>query len=476
MASRLEIPAPKGKTAEGRIARAKAPQYWSRRLSPVWYRTREQRNRVRGYVRNGKALYLSDPIYKLKQARDASNRVMLEEELVAISDHGDMEPVAALSDKTVSNPKIRRAELMTRISGMEDYATKHGHDSLFITLTLPGEWHVANKSDGSLVKNYNGSNPIEANAWFNDRWRQCRAGLNDAGLLYYGFRVIEPHHDGTPHWHLLVFVPAELRDAFKRSIEHYFGREHPNPAIGIKIVDGDPKKGSATAYIAKYVSKNIDGEALGVEERGHASRIVAWARIWGFRQFDQFGCPSVGVWRRLWSVRDEKKVPKSMLPAWIAVQAKDSCAYMEAMGGPCRGSGYPINVEKGIKEGINGERSPTENQYGEPLKTDGWNMLPVIGLRCGEDFLRTYAKFWTTALRTILSLATDTVRFDGPWTRDNNCRAGSGGFGFGQGPPPAQPLPMPALLQPNALTRESDMPWRNNPTIGRTVYSECGGL
>lgn len=412
----------KGKNIDGRIQRSQNPGYWRKNLGPISLRYREQQNRKNGYVGRKTGYALSDPIYNLKSKRDASNQVLLEEDLVALSDHGDIEPVAKLAERGVSNPKNRRAELMTRISGMERYAVSKEFVATFITLTLPGAYHPIIASTGRKNSKYNGTDPIEANRWFVKRWSWCRAALADIDLPYFGLKVIEPHHDGTPHWHLVLFTPKDSLTGLKNEITKQFSKDHSHPHIGIKALDADPEKGSAAAYMAKYVSKNIDGEGLDVGEKKQASRAVAWARVWGFHQFDQLGGPSVTIWRELRKIRTNTAVPADMMEAWQAANDGDWCAYTVAMGGPFQGRNVPIKLKRDYKVGINGERTPETNQYGEPLKTDTWDMRPVVGLQTELNSLKTYNKFWVIERLSEMVSAQEPVGRVGPWTCDNNCK------------------------------------------------------
>ena len=56
-------------------------------------------------------------------------------------------------------------------------------------------------------------------------WKCIRAKLHRRGLHVYGFRVAEPQHDGTPHWHLLFFMPQENVKEVGSIIRDYAMRE-----------------------------------------------------------------------------------------------------------------------------------------------------------------------------------------------------------------------------------------------------------
>ncbi|OXR99801.1 replication endonuclease [Shewanella algae] len=292
---------------KGAINRAKDEQWWRRKLKTKHIREGETLSRRYNQVNRAKGIYISNLGLGKIRHRWQENQSFLESTL-ATNEHGYSASLAELSSLNVSNPSIRRQELMVRTRGFEECSKAMGHQALFITLTCPSKYHRSLSKSGSKNPNWNGATPLDGQQYLRRTFERIRAALGNQDIGIFGFRVAEPHHDGTPHWHLLLFVEPNQAQALLKVFRRYAFEEDGNePGAAkhrLKVEEIDPSKGSATGYIAKYISKNIDGEGIdqdlyGKDAKDSAIRVRAWASLWGIRQFQQLGGASVTVWREL---------------------------------------------------------------------------------------------------------------------------------------------------------------------------------
>ena len=297
----------KSVNVNGAIKRMQDKYWWLRKLRKVLRRTEEKVLIHLGQVNRRKGKYCSDNTVKHRLIQKELQRQMLEN-IVIVNENNESFSLAELSDKNVSNPVNRKNELMTRMAGYEEIAKELNHKALFVTITCPSRFHSTHASSGDRNAKWDGSTPYEAQQYLNDMWALVRADLNRKDIKLYGFRIAEPQHDGTPHWHMLVLIEHHQSNEFKAVIEHYALREDGDEAGAKKyrcdFKDIDYSRGSATGYIAKYVSKNVNGANLGSDIDGGnaveaAQRVEAWASCWGIRQFQQLGAGAVTVWREL---------------------------------------------------------------------------------------------------------------------------------------------------------------------------------
>lgn len=386
----------KSVTLTGALKRMQDKYWWLRKLRKVIARKREAVLIHLGQVNSRKGKYCSDYTVEYRLIQKDLQRKMLEN-LVIVNENNESFSLAELSDKNVSNPVNRKNELMTRMAGYEKIAKELNHKSLFVTITCPSRFHNTYAKSGDPNPKWDGSTPYDAQQYLNDLWALVRAELNRKEIKIYGFRIAEPQHDGTPHWHMLIFVQQEQAEQFKAIIEHYALREDGDEAGAIEnrcdFKDIDYSRGSATGYIAKYVSKNVNGANLDSDiDGGNAieasQRVEAWASCWGIRQFQQIGAGSVTVWRELRRLKELLGENESFSKIHGAADKGAWAKFVTLMGGVfCKRNEQPIRPL--YKEKVDTETGEFKQTYFDEVIS-----ISLRGVKLGEKEVITRIHEW----------------------------------------------------------------------------------
>ncbi|HCM7228844.1 TPA: replication endonuclease [Klebsiella aerogenes] len=332
------------------VIRMFTESWWRNRLCRVASAWREHLQIAVGNVSKKKHAYASkncvtDWREQKRRTREFLKGLDLEDE------DGNRISLIEKYDGSVANPAIRRCELMTRIRGFENICNELGYVGEFYTLTTPSKYHATTKA-GYRNSKWNGASPSDTQSYLTGLWARIRAKLHREEIRIFGIRVAEPHHDGTPHWHMLMFMLPEDVERVRLIIRDYAWEEDHHELRSDKAKKArfhaeaiDPEKGSATGYVAKYISKNIDGYALDGEtddESGEllkdtAPAVSAWAARWHIRQFQFIGGAPVTVYRELRRLADTETahgLSVEFAAVHDAADAGDWAGYVNAQGGP----------------------------------------------------------------------------------------------------------------------------------------------
>ena len=376
------------------FARTMEPAWWRNLLRPLQWRKMEDLIRRLGFVNKHDEIYISDFSLRRRILQKTQNQKLMAR-IEVDNQQGVVLSPSEIAEHSPANPIVRRAELMVRMRGFEDFATHSANafQGVFFTLTCPSKFHVT-LSSGKPNPNYQGATVAEAQAYLNTVWQRTRAAFKHKQLTPFGMRVVEPHHDGTPHWHLLLFFPKDQVAQASQIFRHYAlemdGDEPGAREHRFKVVEINPEKGSATGYIAKYIAKNIDGHQVDFDHYGYdaiqsAIRIEAWASIHNIRQFQQIGGASITVWRELRRLTDYETDQNLLEKLINAADEGDWALYNELMGGViCSRDQRPIRP-------MLLERK-TKNRYGETVKV-------IKGLLFGSLAVTSRPFEWLTRLQ-----------------------------------------------------------------------------
>ena len=458
--------------------------WWLRKINRAWAIYCELIAILTGQVRKGVSPYASAHAVREFTQRKAAQRAWMENMSAVNEELGQEIDLTDAIMASVANPEIRRHELMVRMRGFEDMAQEQGKLGLFLTLTAPSSYHAwrVGKQDKSKTyqnEDFNNATPTETNRLLCKQWARFRAALAREKVGAFGFRVVEPHHDATPHWHCLLFINPEHQHVFLTLLAFHFtaaerdelkmpnGTELNalaqsrirnklphiksllditdkqtikaiNPRVNWKVID--PEKGSATGYIAKYIAKNIDGHKVGMDYEAEAPvdhttiAVAAWASCWRIRQFQQIGGPAVSVWRELRRLGDDVIEWDRVLElARHAARNARWGDFINAMGGiDAPRKEHLIRLSKRMDEAA--------NKYGEDVikllgvitdvgntavtRTEGWQIVRKGAAVSGLGEQREHA----VGERSELTLSSGSCA---PWSSFNNCTEGSKSGGKG---------------------------------------------
>ena len=226
------------------------------------------------------------------------------------------------------------SETYIQIKGFEKIADMQSMTFLFVTITAPSRFHP-NPSKGR--SSFDGSRGADTMEWFTGIWSRLRNQIQRENYNHlkfginsgFGFRVIEPHKDGCPHWHILLFCKEDLVQEYSHLFNSYFGHSESAVKIMEKGIDKDgnkmteEKKASASSYIAKYLMKHsgehvlggaetisIDGTRESMDEfKDIIARHDTWRSIMEARSFIPFGvCGKKTLYDKIVKIdRSEKK-------------------------------------------------------------------------------------------------------------------------------------------------------------------------
>ncbi|MCL0109405.1 replication endonuclease [Klebsiella pneumoniae] len=294
----------------GSLARMLCADWWYRKLWQMRCEWREEQLRAVCLVNKKASPYVSYEavIHKREQRRKSLEFFRSHELTNEQGDTLDMEDVVNASS---SNPAHRRNEMMACVKGLELIAEMRGDCAVFYTITCPSRFH-ATLNNGRPNPKWTSATVRQSSDYLVHTFAAFRKAMHKAGLRWYGVRVAEPHHDGTVHWHLLCFIRKKDRKSITALLRKFAIREdreelgnNTGPRFKSELIN--PRKGTPTSYIAKYISKNIDGRGLGNEIsketgrslRDNAEHVNAWASLHRVQQFRFFGIPGRQAYREL---------------------------------------------------------------------------------------------------------------------------------------------------------------------------------
>lgn len=418
----------------GSLARMRCADWWYRKMWQMRCEWREEQLRAVCLVNKKASPYVSyEAVIHKREQRRKSLEYFRSHELV--NEQGDALDMEDVVNASSSNPAHRRNEMMACVKGLELIAEMRGDCAVFYTITCPSRFH-ATLNNGRPNPKWTSATVRQSSNYLVDTFAAFRKSMHKSGMRWYGVRVAEPHHDGTVHWHLLCFMRKKERRAITAMLRKFAIREdreelgnNTGPRFKSELIN--PRKGTPTSYIAKYISKNIDGRGLaneisketGRSLRDNAEHVNAWASLHRVQQFRFFGIPGRQAYRELRLLAGQAARQQADKKAGAPVLDNPRLdAVLAAADAGCFAT-Y-IMKQGGVLVPRKHHLVRTAYELNEEPSTYGDHGIRIYGIWSPivEGRICTHAMKWKMVRKAVdVQEATADQGACAPWTRGNNC-------------------------------------------------------
>ena len=282
-----------------------------------------------GVVRAEKQEIIADAVLFSRKNQLSLQQRYLEKSYLSSINSSGIETKIPMKDVCKTKERMS-SKNYAQLKGLEFLSKKLGLLSVFITLTLPPDFHPSPKNNNNT---WDGLTPEQGHDFLQANWRAIQKIMNKNGGRFFGVRVEEPHLDGCPHWHILVFIEPSRYQKLEATIRKFFIGEK---AAKIDILDDS--KSSASSYVMKYIKpfyfdreleendmetnkgtqrrsrneKKKDLENLNKKQK-MVSSYDAHRATWGFRSIQIFDLPGAAtIWDHLRLLKNNEKLQKHL--------------------------------------------------------------------------------------------------------------------------------------------------------------------
>ena len=236
----------------------------------------------------------------LKQSKRKSEN-FLKNKVIVNKQTGDY----SSAPKLTQQKSQQYAENLCFLNGLNDYAIRNIFSAALITITLPSSFRLINTTN-TIVS------PLEANQYILKKWRRYKNKIDRWISPCFMFKVIEPHNDSFPHWHIMIFFPNHMKIKHQNSLLKAFDLNSFR-SNQIDWSDLNLHKNYAIGYLAKKI-KNDLGPANCINSSDKNVKRCAYLSTWGISGNEFLGLPrqTKGLWRELSSQEYTEILPEPL--------------------------------------------------------------------------------------------------------------------------------------------------------------------